>query len=293
VSHRTRWGGGLARHCARVLRGDPSDRAPVLARRRLSLAALAALAGGGTGAARAAEPPRRLALVVGNARYEHGPLRNALNDARQMGAALRALGFAVTVKENLGWDGMVGALASFSQQARRSDVRLFYYAGHGMQVHGTNYLTPIGAAAASEHELRARSIDVDELVERLGRLPDGIGLVIVDACRSNPLTRVLRPTRSPPSAGLAPTSAPRGMVVAYSTGPNSAALDGAGGGNSVYTRHLLAEMQMPGRTVEQVFKRVHAAVEAETQRAQRPWLSTSLSGDYCFRPLAGGRCSDK
>lgn len=243
------------------------------------------------GMAHAGEPPRKVALVIGNARYPGLPLKTPVNDARQVAAVLRELGFEVDLKENADWDTMVQSLGAFTLRSKASQVRVFYYAGHGMQVRSRNYLNPVGTAPVNESQLRARSIDLDDVVERLAQAQEGVSVVIVDACRQNPFAGVLRPSRGAPP-GLAATGAPRGMLLAFSTGPNAVAQDTIDGRHSPYTRRLLGELQVPGLPIEQLFKRVHAAVDRDTSRAQRPWLSTSLSGDFCFRPRADGACGE-
>lgn len=232
-----------------------------------------------------------MALVVGNADYKRMSLKNAVNDARDMGRALDALGFEVAVKENLEWDGFVRALGDFTQQAQDNEVRLFYYAGHGMEVNGRNYLNPVGPMPANVHDLRAKAIEVDAVITQLSHLQAGVSIVIVDACRSNPFLGVVRQTRGGSArGGLGEFKAPRGMVVAFSTGPEGNADDGADSRNSSFTRHLLHEMQTPGLGIEDVFKRARLAVDADTEQRQQPWLSTNLIGEFCFSVRADGSC---
>lgn len=270
----------------------------LLARTARALAAAAALVLASAAPAQTQAVPapsvaaRKVALVIGNARYAKLPLRTAVNDARQVAATLRELGFEVAYKENADWDAMVESLAAFSMAAQGSQVRLFYYAGHGMQVRSRNYLHPIGTMPASEHELRARSIDLDEFVDRLGQASQGVSVVVVDACRRNPFSELSRSSRGGGSQGMAARHAPSGMLLAFSTSPNGVAQDSIDGTHSPYTRRLLDELRTPGLPVELLFKRVHTAVAADTQRGQRPWLSSSLSGEFCLRPQRDGRCGD-
>jgi len=187
--------------------------------------------------------------------------------------------------------GFVTALASFTRQARDSDVRLLYYAGHGMQVDGRNYLNPVGPLPASEHDLRAKAVDVDVVITTLSHLDQGVSIVIVDACRSNPFLGAVRVTRSGrASAGVGDITAPRGTVVAFATGPDGIAEDGLGARHSSFTRHLLQDITHPGQPIETLFKRVRSAVVSETARAQQPWFSTNLVGDFCFVARGDGGC---
>ena len=237
-----------------------------------------------------AELPRKGALVVGNGAYKTLPLRHAVSDAREMRRALAGLGFEVKHSENLGWEAFLQALADFTRDAERYDVRLFYYAGHGMQVRGKNYLNPVDEMPASEQALRSRAVELDTVIAHLSKLSTGVSIVIVDACRSNPFIGLHRRTRAAPPQELRRRDAPRGMVVAFSSSPERRAEDGAGKGGSTFTRRLAAEMQVPGLPIEQVLKRVRAAVDTETNQSQQPWMSTNLVGEFCMRPRTDGSC---
>lgn len=260
-------------------------------RRALGLVA-GLLAAGASAAA-----PDKVALVIGNGAYDQLPLRNPVSDARAMATSLKDLGFEVMTRENANLGGTLDAMREFLAKSKDAKVRLFYFAGHGAQFKGRNYLIPTDVALQEEGELPRKSADATELVERLGRLSEGVNLVILDACRNQPFpvgTRTRNPlgglaTRSL-APGLAQLGAPRGTLVAFSTAPGSVALDGPSG-NSPYTRHLVETMRVPGLPVEQVFKRVRQAVAEETGRAQIPWESSSLLGDYCFRSGPGGACA--
>lgn len=260
--------------------------------RVLGLLGLSALLdAAGAAPAGSAAGRRAMALVIGNAAYERMPLRNAANDARAMGRALEHVGFQVTTRENLDWDGCIQALDHFTKAAPDHDVRLFYYAGHGMQVDGRSYLNPVGSTPAQARGLRASAIEVDAIVTALSHLAEGLSIVIVDACRDNPFLGTVRRTRgSAPRAGLASAPAPRGVVLAFSTGPDGVADDGANAGNSSFTRHLLRVMQEPGLSIEDAFKRVRQAVSEDTRHGQQPWLSTNLVGEFCFVPNVDGSC---
>jgi uncharacterized caspase-like protein len=251
-----------------------------------------------------AVPPvqeRRIALVIGNGNYSFGKLRNAANDARAMADTLRDLGFEVDLRENASLRSTLDALREFALKAPQYDVRLLFYAGHGMQLRGKNYLVPVDAEILGEEDVPARSADVNELMERLARISKGLNIIILDACRTNPFVegggvlladgrRVkLRSVVAP--KGLAPLDAPVGTLVAFSTAPNASAKDGENGRNGVYTKHLLAHIATPGLAVEQLFKRVRLGVMEETKREQVPWESSSLTGEFCFRPVPGAECA--
>jgi uncharacterized caspase-like protein len=271
---------------------------PALTRRRLcAAAALASLAGV---PARAAVPDdRQVALVIGNAGYRVGVLKNPVNDARAIAGALRGLGFDVTLRENTTLRDMIEAFRQFSVDARAARARVIFYAGHGVQVKGRNYLLPVDTEIRAEDEVPAKSADLNELLERLGALPQGINVVILDACRNNPFSgaEVLGPDgrrlkfRGATPAGLARVEAPLGSMVAFSTAPGGVALDNPGDRNSLYTKHLLEQMRAPGLPVELLFKQVRLAVARETGRVQVPWESSSLTGDFCFRLSPQGTCS--
>jgi uncharacterized caspase-like protein len=263
-------------------------------RRRGIIAALLA-----SGAAFAAPAERKAALVIGNAAYKVGPLKNPVNDAQAIGAQLRTLGFDVTQRENLGLRDMIETFRQFSMAARTAAVRLVYYAGHGVQVQGRNYLLPVDTEIRGEEEMPAKSADLNELLDRLASIKQGINIFILDACRNNPFsgTEVLGPDgrrlkfRGIAAPGLALVQAPLGSMVAFSTAPGGVALDNPGERNSLYTKHLLAMMQTPGLPIELVFKQVRLGVARETGRAQVPWESSSLTGDFCFKQSEQGACT--
>jgi uncharacterized caspase-like protein len=240
-----------------------------------------------------------VALVIGNAAYRQAPLRNPVIDATAVAARLRQLGYEVSLKENTSQRELIEALREFSLRATKAAVRVVFYAGHGVQVKGRNYLVPVDANPQTEDELARQSADVGELVERLSAMPQGANVVVLDACRVNPFgggivvdaqgRRLKFRGATPP--GLARLEAPLGTLLAFSTAPNGIAMDGPAGQHSVYTRHLLAQLAVPAMPVEQLFKRIRVAVADETSRAQVPWESTSLTADFCFRPDAQGQCT--
>jgi uncharacterized caspase-like protein len=272
-------------------------------RRTLCLAALLACAGVRAAPPRRSADERRVALVIGNSAYRIGPLKNPVADAQAVAWALRDLGFEVVLVEDGTLREMIEALRRFSHDARSAGVRLVYYAGHGVQLKGRNYLLPTDTEIGAEEQMPARSVDLNELIERLVALQQGINIVILDACRNNPFsgTEVLGPDgrrlrlRGPlpdmrPLPGLAPVEAPMGSVVAFATAPGGVALDNPKERHSLYTKHLLEQLQTPGLPIEMLFKQVRLNVARETGRMQVPWESSSLTGDFCFKPAPGGGC---
>lgn len=220
---------------------------------------------------------KRVALVIGNSAYPGARLSNPVNDAKDMASALRRLGFDVIEKTDATQKEMNRAIAQFGEKLRADTVALFYYAGHGMQVRGKNYLIPIDAQIASESSARVETVDVDGVLDQLSVSP--LNIVILDACRNNPFERRFRSV----GGGLAQMDAPKGSLIAYATAPGKVASDGAGR-NGLYTQELLKHIQTPGLQLEAVFKRVRNAVMAGSGEAQTPWEASSLTGDFYFSP---------
>ncbi|MDP2786045.1 MAG: caspase family protein, partial [Sulfurimicrobium sp.] len=226
----------------------------------------------------AADSPKRLALVVGNAAYPGSPLENPVNDAHAIAVSLKELGFHVTALANLSQREFNRAITLFGEQLTPNTVALFYYAGHGMQVRGKNYLIPVDAQIHTEAGVKSEAVDVDTLLEHFQSAGSPLNIVILDACRNNPFERRFRSTAG---AGLAQMDAPKGTLVAYATAPGKTALDGEGA-NGVYTTELLRAVRQPGLKVEDVFKQVRIRVAALTADQQMPWEASSLTGDFYF-----------
>jgi formylglycine-generating enzyme required for sulfatase activity len=221
---------------------------------------------------------RRIALVIGNAAYETGPLRNPVNDATDMAALLQRLGFEVSLLKDAKLRAMEDAIEAFSQKLRKGGVGLFYFAGHGVQVAGENYIVPIGSRISREQDVRFETIQVGRVLGGMEDAGNDINLIILDACRDNPFARSFR---SGAQRGLAVSQAVRGSLMAYATAPGKTAADG-NARNGVYTQQLLRYMATPGMKVEDVFKRVRLSVEDATNGQQTPWETTSLRGDFYF-----------
>ncbi|MBS7807642.1 caspase family protein [Variovorax sp. PCZ-1] len=243
---------------------------------------------------RSSTDDNKLALVIGNADYRVKPLRNAVSDARSMASAMREVGFNLIMRENASQASMIDAMKEFWLRSRRSEARLLYFSGHGIQHRGRNYLVPVDMVIENEEDVPRRAASVDEVVEKLNENSKGVNVVILDACRTPPVagttrTRGLGGTRSM-GGGLAQVNAPQGTLIAFSTAPGSVAYDGVDG-NSPYTRHLVEQMRVPGQSIEQVFKRVRIGVARDTGNKQVPWESSSLMGDFCFAADSAGRCA--
>ncbi len=242
--------------------------------RVLMAAAVSILAVAASAGAQATREEPRVALVIGNSTYREVPLRNPVNDVRAMAKTLRELGFTVLAHENANKRTMETAIIEFGRRLADGGVGFFYYAGHGLQVRGRNYLVPIDAEIESEAITRIAAVDVDLLLEQLAEAKNRVNIVILDACRNNPFERRLRGA----SRGLAAVDAARGTLVAYATAPGSVAADGDGT-NGLYTEELLQALRVPGLKVEEVFKRVRIGVAERSKGAQTPWESSSLTGD--------------
>ena len=221
----------------------------------------------------------RYALVIGNSSYKTSPLRNPVNDAQDMATSLRRLGFVVIEKENISRKEMTDSIREFGDLIAKGGVGLFYYAGHGMQVNGKNYLIPVNANIQREDEVAYQSVDVDSVLAKMYSAGNRLNIVILDACRNNPFARSFRSG----SRGLARMNAPVGTLIAYATAPNRVASDGKRGErNGLYTKYLLANMEIPGVEIGQMFRKVRRAVRIATNNAQIPWESSSMEGDFYF-----------
>ncbi|MDO9083157.1 MAG: caspase family protein [Humidesulfovibrio sp.] len=217
----------------------------------------------------------RYALVIGNSAYKDKPLKNPANDAKDMGRTLQRLGFDVQLKTDVGLRDMEEAIREFGLRLKRGGVGLFYFAGHGVQVQGVNYLVPVGSKVSSESDAKFECVDAGRVLGKMEDAGNELNIVILDACRNNPFTRSFRSVEQ----GLARMDAPTGSIVAYATAPNAVASDGKGQ-NGMYTKHLLENMTTPGIPIEEVFKRVRIGVIDESAKKQVPWESSSIAGYF-------------
>lgn len=225
---------------------------------------------------------KRVALVIGNRAYETAPLKNPVNDAQDMAQVLRELGFEVIYRENVNQADMKRAIREFGAKIRNGGVGLLYYAGHGVQAKGINYLVPVDAKVESEEEIEYEGVDAGFVLAQMESAGNRMNIVILDACRNNPFARSFRSN----SQGLAQMNAPSGTLIAYATAPGSVASDGSAR-NGIYTQELLKNMRTPGLGIEEIFKRVRISVRSLTQGRQTPWESSSLIGDFYFAGAKG------
>jgi uncharacterized caspase-like protein len=220
---------------------------------------------------------KRLALVIGNSAYKASPLKNPVNDAKDMSNALKVLGFKVIEEIDADRKEMEDAIRQFGRQLRGGGVGLFYYAGHGIQTKGRNYLIPIGARIESASDSRYQAVDAGMVLGKMEDAENDLNIVVLDACRDNPFSRSFRTS----SRGLARMDAPTGTFIVYATGPGSVASDGEGR-NGIFTHHLLENMSEPGLKIEDVMKKVRTGVMEGTGNKQVPWQASSLTGDFYF-----------
>ncbi|MEM1370972.1 MAG: caspase domain-containing protein, partial [Pseudomonadota bacterium] len=234
--------------------------------------------------AHAATDERRVALVIGNGEYTAAQkLPNPGNDSALMSKTLRDIGFEVIEGRDLSRIGMIKVIDEFTERAFGADVALIFYAGHGMQVDGKNYMIPVDAELDSAAHLKTRTIAMDSFIDALPSDP-GVGILIIDACRNNPLARAfantLPATRSASvRSGLAPVqttgNGAGGLLIGFATDPDAEALDGEGE-NSPYTTALARHIATPGLNIHSVLTRVRNDVSQYTEGRQRPWYNASL-----------------
>jgi hypothetical protein len=243
--------------------------------------------------ATAAFADKRVAFVVGNGAYKNvAALPNPAVDAKSMAKLLRNVGFDVVEGSNLTRDRMTEKLIDFGKKAEGADVALFFYAGHGIAVNGTNYLLPVDADLKSEMDVKlGAAINVDLTLEQT--MSDAnVKLVFLDACRDNPFAAKIRSAKATRSVivqtGLAEMKSGEGTLIAFATGPGQTALDGEAGTNSPFTRALMANIATPGVEIQQAMTKVRAQVNEETNKGQLPWGHTNLIGTVYLNPVAGG-----
>ncbi len=238
----------------------------------------AALARGQPASAEPARKKQRArALVIGNSRYAHlGTLPNPKRDAEAIAAKLRGYGIEVDLALDTDRPGLVKALSAFQTRAAGYDVNILFYAGHGLQVAGINYIVPVdmNAEGATVGAVKLNGVSLDDALDYL---PATTRVVFLDACRDNPISRSLRSTRSGAGMGLAPVSTVSGTLLSYATRDGSTAEDGTGG-NSPYTSALLQHLDAE-EDIALVLRRVRQAVLQATGQRQEPWEYGSLVGD--------------
>lgn len=224
---------------------------------------------------------KRLALLIGNSDYIHGgSLSNPVNDVRAMAEALQEVGFEVMKFENLRQKDMKKSIDDFGKRLYDYDVGLFYYAGHGIQSDGFNYLIPVESQLLAYEDVEYDCVRADRILRKMEYASTDVNVLILDACRDNPFER--KWSRAASGKGLAFMDAPSGSIIAYATSPGRTAADGTGK-NGLYTEALLKYIQKRGLQIEEVFKNVRKEVEQRSSGKQTPWESTSLKGYFYFK----------
>ena len=225
------------------------------------------------------DPRKRVALLIGNGAYKTARLRNPVNDVDDMAKKLQQLGFDVVKLTDATRKEMREALRNFGARLERGGVALFYYAGHGLQLNGENYLVPIGADIKKEHEAQDECLRVGAVLAEMENRNSSLNMIFLDACRDNPFRGFSRST----NRGLASMDAPSGSLIAYATAPGKEAADGDGR-NGVYTQYLLKHLPAKNLDVALMLRAVRVDVEKATGGEQTPWESTSIKGSFCFNP---------
>ena len=237
-----------------------------------------------------AQAEKRIALVVGNGEYGSvAALDNPVNDAELMARTLEPLGFEVTLLTDATQIALRRAIAQFGRDLRANGpetVGLFYYAGHGVQSFGTNYLLPVDASLTDAADLDLVALEAEAVLRQMRSAKNRTNIVILDACRNNPFVTIPEMDDN----GLAEMNPPTGTFLAYATGPGSVALDGVDG-NSPFTKALATEMTVEGAAIEEVFKNVRISVLEQSNRQQTPWDTSSLTANFVFK--AGVQLTDE
>jgi formylglycine-generating enzyme required for sulfatase activity len=216
---------------------------------------------------------QRTALVIGNGNYAAGPLANPANDARAISKVLESLGFEVSLLLDQNLRQMEESVRDFGRKIKRGGIGVFYFAGHGVQVDGVNYLAPISAKVEKEQDIKFEAMEIGKVTAEMEAAGNGLNIIILDACRNNPYARSFRSATS----GLAPINAPSGTYIAFATAPGTTASDGDGT-NGLYTQELLRNLSQPGLRLEDIFIRTRVAVKQKSNDKQIPWENGALEG---------------
>lgn len=252
-------------------------------------AVTAATAATAQAASPAASASLKRALVIGNGAYKVGALENARADATLIADTLKRKGFDVTLAKDLTRTGMFDAVRNFASSLPQGASSVVYFAGHGMQIDGQNYLIPVDMVPTSATTVGLKSFPLKVIYEQLSSARSRVNVVILDACRNNPFepAPAVR-MRSMGSMGLAPALAPRGTLIAYSTAPGQQAADGSGRNHSLYSQTLAELLAKDGLPAEEMFKTLADQVRRATLEDQQPWYESSLVGSFYFgAPVAG------
>ncbi len=223
---------------------------------------------------------KRFALVIGNGSYPTSPLKNPPNDAKAIATELRNLGFEVMEYTDLSQADMVKNIRAFGNKLSvQKGTGLFFYAGHGIQLNGENYLVPVNAVIEKEQDVELETVNLKRILGEMDYAQNDLNIIILDACRNNPFARSFR---SGGGNGLATAMAPKGTFIAYATAPGSVASDGTGN-NGLYTQELIKCMKKPSLKIEEMFKQVRNSVYEISNKQQVPWDNSSIFGDFYFK----------
>jgi hypothetical protein len=223
---------------------------------------------------------KRVALIIGNSAYDAQPLKNPVNDARAMAEALAECGFEVMMLENANKRRIEEAIRAFGAKLTPTSAGVFYFAGHGVQVAGANYLIPLAAKIEKESDVDYEAVNAGRILDEFANAKASLSIMILDACRDNPFSAATRSL----TRGLAVVKMPkdaRGTLIAYATSPGDVARDGSGK-NGLYTEELLRHMRQPGLKLEDVFKLTRVNVKTRSNGQQVPWENSSIDGDFFF-----------
>ncbi len=221
---------------------------------------------------------KRLALVIGNSDYKNYPLKNPVNDANDMANVLEEIGFDVIKFTDTDFSEMNDAVDEFGEKLKNYSVGLFFYAGHGMQVDGENYLIPVDASLSNEGEVKYKCLAIGIVLAKM-EATTNTNILLLDACRNNPFERSW--SRSIQNKGLASINAPSGTFIGFATSPGDVASDGTNK-NGIYTEAILTHINKKDLTIYQLFNKVNKTVSENTNNKQVPWISSSLSDDFYF-----------
>jgi hypothetical protein len=226
---------------------------------------------------------RRVALSIGNNAYRRGALKNAVNDARGVGEALRQDGFQTDIVTDASLKQMEDAVNRFAASLKPDDIAVFYYAGHGVQIDGENYLIPTDFSGKDASDLKFGSRSASWIQDKMDQSGARLKIMILDACRTNPF-RVSRSFEG----GLAQMQGGRGSFVAFATAAGKVADDNPAARHGLFTQHLIDALRAPGLSLDGVFNQVRAEVDRDSEHAQLPYIYSGVIGEFYFRPSAGG-----
>lgn len=222
---------------------------------------------------------KRIALVIGNSRYSPKPLTTPSNDAHVLSATLRRIGFEVHEKSNLNSGSLKKAVSAFGKNLKGKEVGFFYFAGHGVQSGGKNYLIPVGEKISSEKDVRTKAVSLDLILETIKKSGSRAGIIVIDASRESPPAGKFDSA----SSGLAPIEAPAGTILAYAAAPGKTAPEG-NGSTGLYTSALVHSLDIPGIKIGEAFQQIRTRVATVTNQTQVPWESNSFPEDLLLVP---------